>query len=362
VSDLHLVLPATVVDPATPSGGNAYDRHVASGLAALGWRVREHLVPGPWPRRDASALSSLTASLEAIPAGSAVLVDGLVASAADDVVVPACARLEVTVLVHLPLGVSAADGDVLVRERRALHAARRVVVTSGWTRDLLADLYGLEPGTLHVARPGVDPAPLAQGSASGSTLVCVGAVTGVKGQDLLVEALGHLADVPWRATVVGSLDLAPELVHDLRGRLADLRLTERVWFTGPLVPAELDQLYAGADLLVLPSRVETYGMVLTEALARGIPVVASDVGGVAEALGDVDGRVPGLLVPADDAPALAAALRRWLSEPSLRATLRLTAAARRGLLAGWDATAREVAAALTRELRLEGVRLPLREG
>ena len=68
---------------------------------------------------------------------------------------------------------------------------------------------------------------------------------------------------------------------------------------------------------MLPSRAETYGMVVTEALARGIPVLASDAGGLPETLGrDPDGRVPGLLVPPGDAAALAAALRGWLDDPA----------------------------------------------
>ena len=105
-------------------------------------------------------------------------------------------------------------------------------------------------------------------------------------------------------------------------------------FPGPRTGAELDRSYAAADLLVLASRAETYGMVVTEALARGLPVVAAEVGGVPEALGHgADGTRPGLLVPPDDPAALGAALRAWLGDAELRRRLRRAARERRASLA-----------------------------
>ena len=104
-----------------------------------------------------------------------------------------------------------------------------------------------------------------------------------KGHDVLLDALATAADLAWRCECVGSLD---------RTRLATAcaaapgsGLGDRVRFVGTRIGAELDRAYAAADLLVLASRAETYGMVVTEALARGVPVLATDVGGVTEALG-----------------------------------------------------------------------------
>jgi glycosyltransferase involved in cell wall biosynthesis len=117
-------------------------------------------------------------------------------------------------------------------------------------------------------------------------------------------------------------------------------LNGRVDFPGPRTGADLDRSYAAADLLVLPSRAETYGMVLTEALARGVPVVAAEVGGVTEAVGyGADGARPALLVPPGDARALGAALQAWLRDPELRGRLRRAARERRQTLAGWASTA-----------------------
>ncbi len=107
-----------------------------------------------------------------------------------------------------------------------------------------------------------------------------------------------------------------------------------------------------ADLLVLASHAETYGMVVTEALARGLPVLAAEVGGVTEALGHGDdGTRPGLLVPPGDPAALGAALRAWLGDAELRGRLRRAARERRASLCGWRATTSVLAGVLTRAAR-----------
>jgi glycosyltransferase involved in cell wall biosynthesis len=125
-----------------------------------------------------------------------------------------------------------------------------------------------------------------------------------------------------------------------------------VRFAGPRTGADLDRSYESADLLVLPSRGETYGMVVTEALARGLPVVAADVGGVADTLGHGTGGVrPGRLVPPDDAGALAAALRIWLSDGEARLSWRRAARERRATLSGWSTTTSVLAGVLAEAAR-----------
>ncbi|WP_117215418.1 glycosyltransferase family 4 protein, partial [Allorhizocola rhizosphaerae] len=124
-------------------------------------------------------------------------------------------------------------------------------------------------------------------------------------------------------------------------------MAERITFAGPRRGADLDACYADADLLVLPSRGESYGMVVTEALARGIPVVGTDAQGLPEALGRApDGDLPGILVPPDDPGALADALRGWLSRAELRERLRQAARQRRAELTGWETTSMVIAKVL----------------
>jgi hypothetical protein len=239
-------------------------------------------------------------------------------------------------------------------------------------------------GGVAVVAPGVDLAPLAAGSEAGGRLLCVASVTPRKGQDLLVRVLEQqLADLEWDCTFVGAL--VKPVAHSHPG----------IRFVGPLVGEALAAAYGEADLFVLPSRAETYGMVITEALARGLPVVATRVGGVPEALGTapngvlpdaagtapdagppdasrnapgaglpdasrnapdarlmdasgtaLDGGPPGMLVPPEDPAALAAALRAWLTEPELRKRLRAAAKARRETLPTWSDTANRLAAVL----------------
>jgi glycosyltransferase involved in cell wall biosynthesis len=346
----HFVVPDGIDDPARPSGGNAYDRHVSRGLGALGWSVHEHAAPGGWPRPDPHALSALAGVVQRIPDGAVVLIDGLVASAAPDVLVPVAGRSRLVVVVHMPLGDRPAEDaadEVRARERTVLEAAAAVVTTSQWSARRLLSLYPLAPERVHVAEPGVDRAELSRGTAHGGELLCVAAVTFEKGHDVLVEALLSLREHSWRCRCVGSVDRDPAYVDGLRGQALSGGLDGRVSFPGPRTAADLDRSYIASDLVVLPSRAETYGMVITEALARGLPVVATEVGGVTEALGYGAGGVrPGLLVAPEDPAALAAALRTWLADAALRARLRRAAHERRKSLCGWSATASALATVL----------------
>ena len=350
MSEVHVILPDGVDDPARPSGGNTYDRQVCGGLAALGWTVHEHALPGAWPRPGEAGHAALARAVRRIPDDAVVLLDGLIASAAPAALVPHARRLHQVVLVHMPLGHRPPDdeaGTIRAREREVLAAAAAVVTTSTWTRRRLGELYALPADRVHVAEPGVDAAGLAPGTAAGDALLCVAAVTPDKGHDVLLDGLATAADLSWRCACVGSLVRDPAFAHGVRRRARDRRLGDRVRFPGPRTGHQLDRAYAAADLLVLASRAETYGMVVTEALARGVPVLATEVGGVTEALGHGDdGTRPGLLIPPGDPAALGAALRTWLGDAELRGRLRRAARERRAALRRWPATASVLAGVL----------------
>jgi hypothetical protein len=143
---VYAVLPGDIDDPATPSGGNSYDRRVLDGLAAAGWSVHELAMPGAWPAPSTAERAGLAAALDALPDGALVLLDGLVAAAVPDVLVPAAQRLRPVVLVHMPL-----DREP---ERQALAAARAIVTTTG-TGWLRSGYTWRGPGS---TRPGPRPA------------------------------------------------------------------------------------------------------------------------------------------------------------------------------------------------------------
>ena len=344
---VHVLVPEGIDDPARPSGGNTYDRRVCRGLAALGWTVHEHAVPGAWPQPGEAGHIALARAVRRIPDGAVVLLDGLVASAAPEALLPQARRLRQVVLVHMPLGHRPPDaeaGAVRARERAVLAGAAAVITTSAWTRRRLAELYALPADRVHVAEPGVDAAGLAPGTAAGDSLLCVAAVTPDKGHDVLLDGLALATELTWRCECVGGLVRAPAYADGVRRRARELELGGRVRFPGALTGRELDRAYAAADLLVLASRAETYGMVVTEALVRGLPVIATEVGGVTEALGYVgDGTRPGLLIPPGDPASLGAALRAWLEDAELRDRLRRAARERRAHLRPWAATASAVA-------------------
>nr|WP_239521634.1 glycosyltransferase family 4 protein [Geodermatophilus sabuli] len=247
-------------------------------------------------------------------------------------------------------------------EAAVLGAARAVVTTSAWTRRRLLERYRVPAARLHVARPGTEPAPVSPGTPDGGRLLCVGTLSPIKGQDLLVQALGELVGLPWRATLVGSHDRDPRFAGALTRQAAAAGIADRIRLPGTRGRAALQAEYGDADLLVVPSRAETYGMVVPEALAAGVPVVATAVGGIPEALGRTADGLPGLLVPPEDPAALAAVLARWLTDGELRRRLRDAALRRRPTLPDWRQTAariRDVLAAVRTEPDPPGVRVAL---
>ncbi|MFJ9833637.1 glycosyltransferase family 4 protein [Streptomyces sp. NPDC101169] len=351
---VHFVMPGGVDDPAAPSGGNAYDRRVCLDLPGFGWQAVRHAMPGSWPRPGRADRDVLARTLRELPDDTVVLLDGLVACGVPEIVVPEAERLRLAVLVHLPLGDEtgldpAVAAALDARERAVMRAAGAVIATSDWAVRRIVSHHGLAPQRVHVAAPGADIAPLAPGTDGVSRLLCVAAVTPRKGQHRLVEALAAVTDLPWSCVCVGGLTQDPEYVDRLRGLIRERGLEERLLLAGPRAGAELDAAYASADLMVLTSYAETYGMAVTEALARGIPVLATDVGGVSEAVGRApDGGVPGILVPPEDPAALAAELRGWFGEPDVRRRLKAAARGRRAALDGWATTARSLAGVLGR--------------
>lgn len=306
-----------------------------------------HEVPGPWPRPTRRSLAGLAEALGGISDGALVLLDGLVASPSAAVLTPEAGRLRFVVLVHMPLGLGPNVNGAREREHDVLSAAGSVVTTSAWTRRSLLELYSLPPDRVHVAEPGVDPAELAAGTPDSGALLSVASVIPGKGHDVLIDALAPLTRLRWQCLCVGSLERDPVFANGVRRRVRDGGMDNRVRFSGVQADAELARSYATADVLVLPSRGETYGMVVAEALARGLPVVATAVGGVPEAVGyGAGGTRPGLLVPPDDPAALRDALRNWLEDAGLRSRLRAAARERRASLVDWSTTTSAVAAAL----------------
>jgi glycosyltransferase involved in cell wall biosynthesis len=328
---VFFLVPDGVDDRERVSGGNVYDQRIRDGLAADGWDAR--IIPAA-----DDGLGQTARALSQLPNGALVLVDGLLLAREPEAIIDSGARLRLVVLAHM---VAPGLDD---RERAAFRAAQRVIATSGWTRTELVAQDAADPHRIVVAHPGTDPAPATTASETGGRLLCVGAVTPLKGHDLLVRALTDLTHLEgWSCTIVGSLATAPDWVAGLRAEVAAAALAERIEFAGVLTGGALEDAYGRADLVVMPSRLESYGMVVAEALARGIPVLATDVGGISEAIA---GSPAGLIVPPDDPWALSVVLRDWWTNPARRSELKAAALKARDAARPWSTTTAIVEAAL----------------
>ncbi|HEX5078506.1 MAG TPA: glycosyltransferase family 4 protein [Geminicoccaceae bacterium] len=340
---MHFVVPGPL-DQRT--GGYLYDRRIVEGLRAQGREVSVHELAGRFPLVDDAACAAAAAAIDALSDGLPVI-DGLALPAFADLADRLPKRW--VALVHHPLalesGLTAAQAETLARlEHRLLRAACCVIVTSAHT---VADLaaYQVSQARIGVVPPGTHPAPLARGSGGpGLALLCVASLTPRKGHLVLLEALADLADLDWHLTCVGSRERDPQTAAAIEAAIVRLGLEARVALVGEQDDAGLAPLYDGADLFVLASYHEGYGMALAEALARGLPIVATKAGAI-------PGTVPpsaGMLAEPGDPCALAAALRQIMTEPSLRLLLAAGAASERERLPSWAGAVCGFAAQLDR--------------
>jgi glycosyltransferase involved in cell wall biosynthesis len=317
-----------------------------AGLGDLGWRVAHRGLDATFPRPTPQALGQARSVLEDCPDGATVVVDGLAYGAMPGLARAEGGRLRLVALVHHPLaeevGLPAAEAEALRRsEARALAEARVVVATSRATAGLLAG-YDVAERRLRVVEPGTDPAPAAAGARGGPPrLLCVGALVPRKGHDLLLRALARVADLPWHLDCVGDPDRDPGWSSGLVRLRDTLGLAGRVAFAGALPDREVERAYAAADLFVLATRFEGYGMVLGEALAHGLPVLATRTG----AAGQTVPPAAGVLVEPGDADAFAAALRALLGDEGRRWRLAAGSRAAARRLPTWPEAAAAFAAA-----------------
>jgi glycosyltransferase involved in cell wall biosynthesis len=323
---------AVAGDLATPTGGYAYDRRMIAELGDLGWQIDLLDLGDGFPSPDAATHAAARTRLLSVPAGRTIVIDGLALGVLPDAATELAGRNPLLALVHHPLalesGLTVERVESLRRsERSALASVRGVIVTSAATaREVVSD-YGVAAERVTVARPGNDRVPPGQhkparGNDGRVQLLSVAAVVPRKGFDVLVAALAELTDLPWRLTIAGDLTRDHEAAAQLESDVARHGLGWRIDTLGVVSSARLAVLYAEADLFVLASYFEGYGMAYAEAVAHGLPVIGSNAG----AIPDTVPPDAGLLVPPGDVAAFARALRSVIADSDLRQ--RLAGAAR----------------------------------
>lgn len=346
MSDFTLIVAG---DPGQLTGGYVYDARIVEALRASGWEIDVVGLDGRFPEPDAVASHALDSALTALPDGSQAVIDGLAMGGLPAIVERHASRLAITALVHHPLadetGLGAPEQQRFrISETRALAAVGHVIVTSVYTARRLAD-FAVPAEKIAVIEPGVELGQLAGGDGSRTPrLLCIATITPRKGQDLLVEALSGLTSLPWQCDLIGALDRADAYVDKVRKAIDEHRLNERIRLLGSQPTDRLTEHYRQADLFVLPSHYEGYGMVITEALAHGLPVVTTTGGALAHTLPDA----AGIKVPPGDVTALRDALERMLDEPETYRRYQAGAREIRDTLGDWNSAAEAFGQALKR--------------
>ncbi len=243
-------------------------------------------------------------------------------------------------------------------ERRLLALADSIIAANPGERADLIWRQGASGAKVCTVPPGVDlerfrrqdraACRRALGLNDVPVVLFVGRVDPIKGIDTLLDAVVILSsdDAPGRQPCIifvgGEIDAAGRPVGTLAAvarRAIDLGVGAHVRFVGSQPQDELPTFYGAADVVAVPSRYESFGLVAVEAMASGTPVVASRVGGLAYT---VDEEASGLLVPSNNPNELAAALRRVLSDVTFRESLS-DGAFRTAQRFAWPAVAAQIA-------------------
>lgn len=333
----------------TPTGGYAYDKRIIAELRALGWEIDVIDLGSAFPNPDAATREAALTKLLAVPARQLIVLDGLAFGVMADEAQALHERYPLVALVHHPLALETGlDTATALRlrlsEQAALAHVRAAIVTSQPTADILARDFGVAAERITVVRPGVDrPARHHPCRDDGTmNLLAVGSITPRKGYDILLDVLAGLEDLPWRLTIAGDTTRSAAAFARLQADIARHRLQDRVVIAGAVGEARLAELYASAHVFVLASLFEGYGMVFGEAVAHGLPIVATAVG----AAQDIVPADAGILVAPNDAGALRDALRSTVADAGLRRRMADAAERAAARLPRWQDSAKIFAQAL----------------
>jgi glycosyltransferase involved in cell wall biosynthesis len=329
------------------TGGYIYDRRIVEGLRARDWSVDVQPLDETFPRPTASAVAQAEQVFASLEAGTVVVVDSLALGAIPEILERHRSRLRIVALMHLPLAADMGIDEAMaaqcaVSERRALGSAALVIVTGRATLPMISG-YDVPSNRVVVIEPGTEPVPLATGSGTTKVeLLSVGTLNPGKGYEELINALTAVPSRDWHLTCAGSLTRHPPTVARIRALVEERQFEDHVSLVGELGAEQIEEHYASADVFVLATFRETYGMAVAEALAHGLPVVSTSTGAIPALVG----AEAGLLVSPGDVQGLSAALSRVIGDAECRARLAEGARRVRPSLPRWDQAVDKFASAL----------------
>ncbi len=330
-------------DLATPTGGYIYDAKIIAGLREAGISITTLSLGESFPYPTQKIHYKATKLLADTAINSTLIVDGLALGVLPEAAKFASERGRLIALVHHPLALETGmNEDTAAKfkagETLALSYAHEVIVTSPTTAKILADDYGVAQNRLHIALPGIEKisfetSTFSQSSNTQTTqLLSVAAISQRKGFDVLIAALGTLKNLDWHLTIAGDLTRSPDVGAKLLQQVQDAGLGKRITFLGAMSPAKITFLYTQADIFVLASRYEGYGMAYAEALAHGLPIIGTTGG----AIPDVVPLDAGILVLPDEIAPLAKALHLLIQDKTARASFAAGAQKAAANLPHWD--------------------------
>jgi glycosyltransferase involved in cell wall biosynthesis len=346
MSPLYFIVPGRL-DQLT--GGYRFDHRLVTDLRAQSHAIEVIELAGMFPRVDALATEACELALQSLPDQSRVVIDGLALPGFEQALPRHSERLRIVVFVHHPLsaetGLSETDAQRMVQLEARLWQSTRGALCPSEDSAARVRAAGLSFNRVAVTPPGTDPVPDArlkrplrpQASTARApiALLAVGTVTPRKGHRVLIEALGSLRDLPWTLTCIGSLERDRTCSDDLRRLITLHQFQDRIHLMGEVSDAELGRAYSKADIFVLPSFHEGYGMVFAEALAWGLPIIATRGGAIPQTVPEQ----AGLLIEPGDVEALTDALGRLITHPDLRGQLAAAARAAGLRLPTWPQAA-----------------------
>jgi len=340
----------------SPTGGYAYDRRIIAGLKSLGWEIELIGLGEGYPFPNPAQAEDVKAQLQGLTPGVPMVIDGLALGALPEVAACVAKHHPLIALIHHPLafefGLNQEQAALLKQsETEALGHATGVIANSPATARDLHRHYGVPIDRIAVVLPGTDRSVhqrerslTTNGNRDAVRLLSVGSIIPRKGFPDLLAALAPLADLPWTLSIAGDTTRNAGAFEQLIGDIMRFGFEGRVQALGAVSDAELISLYSQADAFVLASLFEGYGMVYAEAMAYGLPIIATRGG----AIPDTVPSDAGLLVSPGDVPALTLALKTIIEDAPYRARLSSGALQVAAQQPTWDQAAQQFAIALGR--------------